>query len=181
MYITKKFNVVKDSNGFYHLGSVNGPLLYVNLITESFDLTNAYYSGYGALAMRGKYTDAAGVTHYYDFLEAMRAYAAVLYNSDYENGLYPLTEDLMLYIKAYGANQGWYEPNTSPFEAIQGDHNADSAWLVSCYYFGDEYIPDSDDSDVQNPSSGDQSIVGLVVAMMAATAGAVVLSKKKEF
>lgn len=179
--ITKKFNVVKDSNGFYHLGSVNGPLLYVNLITESFDLTNAYYSGYGALAMRGKYTDAAGVTHYYDFLEAMRAYAAVLYNSDYENGLYPLTEDLMLYIKAYGAYQGWYEPNTSPFEAIQGDHNADSAWLVSCYYFGDEYIPDSDDSDVQNPSSGDQSIAGLVVAMMAATAGAVVLSKKKEF
>lgn len=179
--ITKPQTVVKDENGIYHLGSVNGPVLYVNLISEYFDITNAFFGGYGALTMRGQYTDEDGTVYNYDFLTAMRAYANIVYNSDYENGLYPLTEDLLIFLKGYGSYQGWYNPNMTPFEAIQGEFNEDSAWLVSCCYFGD-YVPEVPDEDPENnPNLGDYSVAGLVVAMMAATVGAVVLTKKKEF
>ena len=266
--ITKDQNVVKDAAGFYHLGNVNGPLLYVNLTTEDFDLIQAFYGGYGALTMHGKYTDGNGKDYYYDFLNAMRNYANILYNSDYDNGLYPLTEDLVMFLKAFGGYQGWYNPAFSSFDAIQADHNEDSAWLVTCCYIvtpsdfrvtGNadwlgNWAADNDSgmmmdlgngsyqiiySDVAageyelkvtkggtwdenwgvggangenvkftvnegqsvivtfnsvtgeiqvslaggeaNPPSGDYSLAALVVAMMAATAGAVVLTKKKEF
>ena len=175
--INKQYNIVKDSKGFYHLGNINGPVLYANLISDSFDITNAFFGGNGALVMRGKYEAPNGQVMYYDFLNAMRTYATVLYNSDYENGLYPVTEDLMIYLKAYGAYQGWYNPGTSPFEAIDGEFVADSAWLAACCYMATEEY----DAPEYNPPAGDYSVAALVVAAMAATAGAVVLTKKKEF
>ena len=263
--ITKPQTVVKDENGFYHLGSVNGPVIYVNLMGESFDITQAFFGGYGALTMRGEYIDADGNSTYYDFLNAMYDYANVIYWSDYENGLYPMTEDLMMFLKAYGGYQGWYKENLTPFEQIKAEHNADSAWLVSCVTIetlsdyrvvGDaEWLGSWDAANEEgrmidlgngmyqitysgvaagsyelkvtkggtwdenwgegganggnikfdvtegqivvvtfnsktgeitiandaNVETGDYSIAALVVAMMAATAGAVVLTKKKEF
>lgn len=266
--ITKPQTVVKGSDGFYHLGSANGPIIYVNLISEQFDLTQAFYGGYGALTMRGKYVDEDGNETYYEFLKAMQHYANVLYNSDYENGLYPMSEDLMIFLKAFGGYQGWYSPEQSGFEAIKAEHDPDSAWLVSCVTIhtpSDYRVTGSADwlgnwaadneagvmndlgngnyqatfSDVpagdyelkitkggtwdenwgangsngdnvkfsvgegqkvtvtfnantgeitvslsggdSNPVLGDYSIAALVVTMMAATAGVVVLTKKKEF
>lgn len=179
--ITKPQTVVKDENGFYHLGSVDGPLLYVNLISDGFDITAPYYSSMGAITLRGQYIDEDGTVYNYDFLSAMRNYADVIYWTDYENALYPLTEDLMIFMKGYGAYQGWFMPGLSSFEAINSEHNADSAWLVACVYLGDPIVDEIPGEDDENPASGDFSIAGLVVAMMAATAGAVVIGKKKEF
>lgn len=266
--ITKAQTVVKGADGFYHLGSANGPIVYVNLTNEAFDLLQAFYGGYGALTMRGMYTDKDGVDTYYDFLKAMQVYAHVLYNSDYDNGLYPMTEDLMIFLKAFGSYQGWYSSEQSSFEAIKGEHNADSAWLVTCvtvtvpsdyrvtgsadwlgnwaadfeggimndlgngsyqiifsgvaagdyelkvtkggswdenwgvggkngenvkFTVADEqtvtvtFVAETGAISVvmsggeENPELGDYGIAALVVAMMAATAGAVVLTKKKEF
>lgn len=263
--ITKEQTVVKGSDGFYHLGSANGPIVYVNLMSEAFDITQAFFGGYGALTMRGKYVDENGTVTYYEFLNAMRNYATVLYYSDYDNGLYPMTEDLMIFLKAFGGYQGWYDADKTSFEAIMSEHNADSAWLVSCvtvttpsdyrvtgsadwlgnwaadnesgvmmdlgngcYQITYSNVPAGDyelkvtkggtwdenwgdngenvkfsvgeGQDVtvtfdslsgkitvslsggdSNPPSGDYGIAALVVAMMAATAGAVVLTKKKEF
>lgn len=130
--ITKSQNVVKGSDGFYHLGTANGPVIYVNLTNEVFDILQAFFGGYGAMTMRGKYTDDNGVDYYYDFLNAMRIYATVLYDSDYDNGLYPLTEDLKIFMLAFGGYQGWYNAEQTGFEAIKEDHNPESAWLVSC-------------------------------------------------
>lgn len=266
--ITKAQTVVKGADGFYHLGSANGPIVYANLTNEAFDLLQAFYGGYGALTMRGMYTDKDGVDTYYDFLKAMQVYAHVLYNSDYDNGLYPMTEDLMIFLKAFGGYQGWYSPEQSSFEAIQGDFEESSAWLVSCVTvttpsdyrvtgnaewlgnwaadFEGGIMSDLGNGSYQivfpgvaagdyelkvtkggtwdenwgvggmngenvkfsavdgqtvtvtfnsatgainvtvtggeaNPELGDYSVAALVVAMMAATAGAVVLAKKKEF
>lgn len=183
--ITKDYNIVKDEKGFYHLGSVDGPVLYVNLTSEGFDIINAFFGGYGAMTMRGQYTAEDGTVTNYEFISAMRNYATVVYNSDYDNGLYPLTEDLMIFLKAFGTNQGWYNPNQTSFEAIKADHEADSAWLVTCCYLGEVYeepeIPENPENPEENPGLGDYSIAALVVSMMAATAGAVILTKKKEF
>ena len=266
--ITKSMNVVKGSDGFYHLGSANGPVLYANLSNDAFDLLQAFYSGYGALTMRGKYTDHNGKDYFYDFLKAMQVYANVLYNSDYDNCLYPVSEDLMIFLKSFGGYQGWYDPIQSSFEAILGEHNEDSAWMVTCVtvttpsdyrvtgsadwlgnwaadheagvmndlgngsyqisFFdvaagdyelkvtkggswdenwganganGDNVkftVGEGQDVTItfnaetgkitvslsggdSNPPTGDYTVAALVVAMMAATAGAMVLTKKKEF
>lgn len=180
--ITKPHNIVKDENGFYHLGTADGPMLYVDLTSEGFDITNAFFGGYGALSMRGQYTDEDGNVINYEFINAMRNYATVIYNSDYDNGLYPLTEDLVIFLKAFGGNQGWYNANQTPFEAIKSEHDPDSAWLVTCCYLGEVYeAPEVPENPEENPGLGDYSIAGLVVAMMAAAAGAVVLTKKKEY
>jgi hypothetical protein len=266
--ITKVQSVVKGSDGFYHLGSANGPVIYANLSNDAFDILQAFFSGYGALVMRGKYIDPNGNEYFYDFLNAMRSYATVLYNSDYDNVMYPLTEDLMIFLKAFGSYQGWYSPEQSPFEAILSEHNADSAWLVTCVTVSipSEYrvtgsadwlgnwaadfeggvmsdlgngsyqivfpgvaagdyelkvtkngswdenwgVGGMNGGNVQfsaeegqtvivtftsatgaidvavtggesNPESGDLSVAALSIAMMAATAGVVVLTKKKEF
>ena len=266
--ITKTQTVVLGNDGFYHLGSANGPVVYANLSNDAFDILQAFFGGYGALAMRGKYTDRSGNEFYYDFLNAMRTYATILYNSDYDNVMYPVTEDLMIFLKAFGGYQGWYVPAQSSFEAIQGDFEESSAWLVSCVTvttpsdyrvtgnaewlgnwaadFEGGIMSDLGNGSYQivfpgvaagdyelkvtkggtwdenwgvggmngenvkfsaidgqtvtvtfnsatgaidvtvtggeaNPELGDYSVAALVVAMMAATAGAVVLAKKKEF
>jgi hypothetical protein len=140
-------------------------------------MVNALCGGYGANALRGEYDSTK-----YEFINAMKEYAelidkAAVNNDDddaNDNGLYPLTDDLMIFMKGYGAYQGWFLPGISVFDEINGEQDADAAWLVNCCYLEDAPAE-------ENPPAGDYSIAGLVVAMMAATAGAVVIGKKKEF
>ena len=103
MDITKPQTVVRDEDGLYHLGTVDGPLVFVNLSNEGFDFMQGFFGGYGAHVMRGEYDDN-GVIKHYDFLEAMREYAEVIYNADNDNCLYPLTEGLR---RQSGLVQAW--------------------------------------------------------------------------
>jgi hypothetical protein len=89
----------------------------------------------------------------------------------------------MAFVNGYGAYQGWFMDGMSPFANIDGTQNADSAWLAACVYLGEEIVdePETPEEPEVTPDTGDYPIAGLVVAMMAATAGAVVIGKKKEF
>ena len=126
--------VVADADGIYHLGAVDGPILYVNMCAAYYaDLYACYHptSGSGALYMRGVYVDETGKKRGYEFLEAMRPYAEAL-DSD---GYYYLTVDLATYIQTYGQNQGWLSKEASPFSLIKtGRFIEQSAWLVNAYY-----------------------------------------------
>lgn len=183
--ITKPQTVVKDSDGFYHLNSVDGPIVFVNLSNEGFDFIQGFFGGYGAHTMRGKHT-VDGVDYYYDFLEAMREYATIIYNADNDNCLYPMTEDLAIFLKAYGGYQGWFDPNKTSYEAIQGEHNADSAWLVACCYLeeitsGGEIVePDSGDN-TPSPETGDFGFAPVAIIMVLAVVGVIALVPAKKF
>lgn len=132
--IMKPQTVVADADGIYHLGSADGPILYVNMCAATYaDLYACYHptSGTGALYMHGRYEDEEGNTRGYEFLEAMRPYAEAL-DAD---GYYYLTVDLAIYLQTYGANQGWFTRENSPFSLIKtGRFIAESAWLVNAYY-----------------------------------------------
>ena len=132
--IMKPQTVVADADGIYHLGSADGPILYVNMCAAAYaDLYACYHptGGSGALYMHGTYVDDTGKTCGYEFLEAMRPYAEAL-DSD---GYYYLTVDLATYIQTYGQNQGWFSRESSPFTLIkQGRFIEESAWLVNAYY-----------------------------------------------
>ncbi|MBQ7088974.1 MAG: dockerin type I repeat-containing protein [Clostridia bacterium] len=132
--ITRPQTVVADADGVYHLGSVSGPVLYVDLRASVWtDLYKLFYPDpvegeeWPPIdVMRGRYSETRG----YDFLEAMADYADAL-----DGNYYYLTVDLAKYMQCYGTDQGWYIPRYSPYEPIrQGAFIEESAWLVNTYY-----------------------------------------------
>lgn len=132
--VTVAQTVVLGADDFYHYGTADGPILYVDMTGVTYaDLYECYYPSAAEPAdrLRGTYIDADGKTCGYDFITAMKAYADALDS----NGYYYLTEDLANYLKMYGKDQGWFNAEYSPFEIIKtGNFDADSAWLLtSCY------------------------------------------------
>ncbi len=132
--ITKSQTLVADSKGIYHLGKVDGPIIYVDLRASVFtDLYKLFYPDdvegeeWPPIdRMRGRYSETRG----YDFVEAMADYADAL-----DGNYYYLTVDLAKYLQYFGGDQGWYVPRYSPFEPIrQGAFIEESAWLVNTYY-----------------------------------------------
>ena len=132
--ITKVQTVVADTRGIYHLGNVNGPVIYVDLRASMWtDLYKLFYPDdvegeeWPPIdVMRGRVSETRG----YDFVEAMAQYADAL-----DGNYYYLTVDLAKYMQCYGADQGWYVPRYSPFAPIQdGAFIEESAWLVNTYY-----------------------------------------------
>lgn len=139
--ITKTQTVVADDRGIYHLGNVNGPVLYVNLRASRFtDLYKLFYPDdvegeeWPPIdVMRGRYSETKG----YDFVSAMVDYADAL-----DEGYYYLTVDIAKYLQCYGTDQGWFVPRYSPFEEIQqGAFIEESAWLVNAYYVAPDVTP----------------------------------------
>ena len=128
--ITVEQNVVLGDDGYYHLGTADGPIVYVNLNNEQFTLALLYDAG-APITMRGTYVDENGEEHPYDFMNMI---SSLYYSYSLENDYHPLNTDLMIFLKAYGTAQGWYGANTSSFESIiSGEFNEESAWLASCY------------------------------------------------
>lgn len=133
------YEAVLGEDGYYHLDEADGPILYVDLETTAFPVSQALGYGVtedgsviqGATTLRGVLTGEDGEKLYYDFMTSIRGYYPYLD----ANGVYPLTEDLMLFLKGYGAHQGWYNPDYSPFKDIaDGEFCEATAWMALCRY-----------------------------------------------
>ncbi len=149
--ITKPQTVVADSKGIYHLGSVDGPTLYIDLQASAWtDLYKWYYPDDvegeewpPVDTLRGRYEEKNGKIYAYDFVEAMADYADAL-----DDGYYYLTVDIANFLQMYGRDQGWFIPRYSPFVPIQqGEFIEESAWLVNVYYVSPEGIPGDANGD----------------------------------
>lgn len=150
--ITRPQTVVADSQGIYHLNSVDGPTVYVNMRASIWtDLYLWYYpedvegeEWPPVDVLRGRREVTEEYIYCYDFVEAMADYADAL---DYD-GYYYLTVDLANFIQMFGRDQGWFVPQYSPFEPIrQEQFIEESAWLVNTYYVSEEAIPGDVDAD----------------------------------
>jgi len=126
--ISKEHSAVLGSDGYYHLDSADGPVLYVQF-DGTVNLLEATGGAYGATVMRGS-VQKENQTFHYDFLTGIKAYAAVA-----TGGYYPLTDDLITFLMGYGTAQGWYKAALSPFESVKsGNFNEKSAWMAMCVY-----------------------------------------------
>lgn len=124
--ITKSHTAVLGSDGYYHLDSADGARLYVNMKDSTW---NFVLNTKAAFTLRGIVYDGNGNATSYEFLTAMQAYADAVGATGY----YPLTEDLITFMKGYGNAQGWWMESLSPFASIQnGNANEDSMWMVLC-------------------------------------------------
>lgn len=132
--------VYNESDGFYHLNSVDGPLVLVRLGED-----NKYLACFKTIL------ENSGVSRYFfdesgefikkeSYSECLLEYIA---NMDEDNGLYPLTKDLEYIIKQRGDYVGWFDSGESLYlfkdsagTVIPGI-NAEISWLFMCCYIAE--------------------------------------------
>lgn len=111
---------VLGTDGYYHLNSAKGPILYACLTDSVLSLAGAM--SYGQL--KEMITENGVIVEKIDYNAAVEEYLE--YADD--DGFYPLTEDLITILKGAGKQLGWYGEG-----GWLGCDNED-AWMYFCYY-----------------------------------------------
>ncbi len=118
-------NAVLGEDGYYHLNSADGPVLFACLNDEIMSLVGA--NSYGQLKYV-EYDEEGNAISKVNYAAAFEAYIACAYTDDAGYAYYPLTVDLMVMFQNVGANNGWYGENGF----VGGD--VEDAWMFACYY-----------------------------------------------
>ena len=135
---TDEYNLVfNEEDGFYHLGSANGPLVLVRLaedceyiacfktILDRSGVSKYFYDENGEFVKRETYSECL-----LEYIECV----------DENEGVYPLTEDLKYIIQQRGDYAGWFDSESATylFKDMDGnnltDINNEIAWLLMCCY-----------------------------------------------
>lgn len=141
----ESYTLVKDENGFYHLDTVDGPLVLtylgvkskyldpLQIVSEKSNVCKVFWSdpdNHTKESFQKKET----------YNECINAYCEVM---DETAGVYPLTDDLMYILQQRGDYYGWWDiENTFSYlfvdeNGIADDTvNPDVAWLFACCYIG---------------------------------------------
>ncbi len=138
---TNTYNLVLNTNdGFYHLGSADGPVVYVQLTYDANDQGAPYITLYDMVggvgntgtALRCHYTDGAGNEVREDYTTCMLEYGAC---ADQTYGVYPLTEDLKYMIQMGGQHQGWWDANNVKGNLLfTSGENLEIGWMFALCY-----------------------------------------------
>lgn len=129
--------VLNESDGFYHIGAADGPLVLVRL-AEDCDYIACFQT----------ILDRSGVSRYFfdedgkiikkeSYSECLLEYIEYV---DESEGVYPLTEDLKYIIQQRGEYVGWWNPESESYLFVDAngynlpDINNDIAWLLMCCY-----------------------------------------------
>lgn len=97
--------IVKGDDGFYHLGSADGPVIYMDLTGTRYGISISAVVNNGP--MRKYEYDANGKPiKRIDYTECMLSYVA---NVDAKLGVYALTDDLITILQNHGNHAAWYE------------------------------------------------------------------------
>lgn len=146
MDITKDSNaydlVYNETDGYFHLGSKNGPVVYVQLNYNAKGENAPYVTLYDMVggvgntgtALRCSFTDKDGNLIREDYTAAMLSYGAC---ADDTYGVYPVTEDLMYMIKMGGQYLGWWEKGNANSQMIfTNGENLEIAYMFAFCYIG---------------------------------------------
>lgn len=135
--------VFNENDGYYHLNTVDGPIIYIritNAVIESTTSTETIYKYLPALTVMCEtdrlckvfYDDDGKVILKESYNELLKQYGALCG----AQGLYPLNAQLATVIKNIGEHKGWYNLNSELH--IFGDSAAsvvsENAWLFACVY-----------------------------------------------
>ncbi|MBQ3528138.1 MAG: hypothetical protein IJA52_06260 [Clostridia bacterium] len=174
---------VLGEDGYYHLNSADGPILYADLNDTLMSLEAA--NSYGQL--KELIYEGDEVVKVYDFTIAMIEYLECM---DEETGLYPLTDDLIAVFKKAGTSLGWYGDSVW----VGGD--LEDCWMFACYYLEGEAGNiigggnadnnnggNTNGSDVNlnggSSATGDNFVIVMIAAMIALCGMATVIIIRK--
>ena len=150
--------VLNEKDGFYHMDTADGPLVYVKLGVDS-----KYLSSFQTIL------DNSGINRYFfddndqfvkkeSYSECLLEYISYM---DEKNGVYPLTEDLVYIIQQRGEYVGWWDKDSATF-IFNDDNgnpivglNTDIAWLFACCYA--EEVPEETQPTEPTPTEPEET------------------------
>ena len=133
------YTLVKDSKGWYHLNSADGPLVVMLLGEKS-----TYLDDFKTIVEKSRvgkyfYDEKGEFVRKESYNECLLEYIAVM---DEKAGVYPLTDDLKYIIQQRGDHYGWFDEQGGQYlfvdqngEKIPGI-NKEISWLFPCRYIG---------------------------------------------
>ena len=129
------YAIYRDADGFYHLGSSSGPMVYVDLGEFAPYLSISTMLGTTGLK-KYFYDDSGKFLKKEDYTACMLAYVDCM---DDKTGLYPLTDDLIYIFKEYGESVGWWTntPTSSYLFHDVSNLNTDIAWMFACCFIAE--------------------------------------------
>lgn len=135
---TSEYKLVYNANdGFFHLGSENGPLVLARLgkntayldsfktILETSGVNCYFFNEDGSFQKKESYSDC--LVNYLNYV-------------DEKEGVYPLTKDLMYIFQNHGEYSGWWDPSDARYRFVDANGNRlpginnEIAWLFLCCY-----------------------------------------------
>lgn len=123
--------VYNETDGYYHYGTADGPVVFIRITTES-----PYLAALTTVAEKSR----VGVYHYDEngkftskesFHDMIAAYAAIV-NAD---GVCPLTPELEYMIKTFGEYQQWWDLSFGGNIFHDKIVTPETAWLFICGYY----------------------------------------------
>lgn len=168
-------DAVLGEDGFYHLNTVDGPILYANLNETSLQSLVAIISNGKLSAV--SYAEDGSVLEKVDYTEAVTEYINSAYVDEATGAYYyPLTADLIEMFKEVGASNEWYDGEIWVYDSAD-------AWMFACYYVPSVVDGGNEGGNVPNPEipNTGAEVFGVAFAMMATAAvlGATVVTTKK--
>lgn len=129
--------VYNEADGFYHLNTVNGPVLYMNLSLNAPYLSVYQMlglTGFGGTSLTQVFRDEDGkAVRREDYTACLQVYAQSI---DPTYGVYPLTEDLIYMIQQGGDYKGWWDIENGNYLFTELPNlNAEIAWMFAVCYF----------------------------------------------
>ena len=129
--------VLNEADGFYHLDSVDGPLVLARL-AEPSQYLDSFKTILDHTAIRRYFFDAdGGFIKKEEYSDCVLEYLQYV---DEDAGVYPLTEDLMYIIRQHGDYAGWYDKDGSQYLFLDSKGsplpgiNEEISWLFTCCY-----------------------------------------------
>lgn len=134
---TEDYQIVLGSDGYYHLNSATGPLLYINIGPNAPYHSLYYMAGAGGNGVAGNgikatiYENGIAVRRI-DFSECMLSYGEC---ADANYGIYPLNEDLRYIVQTAGEYYGWWDSESSNFWLDTVENlNPELGWMFAICY-----------------------------------------------
>ncbi|MBQ8683185.1 MAG: dockerin type I repeat-containing protein [Clostridia bacterium] len=143
--VTESHTAVLGVDGYYHLDTAEGPVLYMNF-------TDATYLPVAAAAANGAmkdvlYDENGNFIKKIEFITCINEYYGYTDNSTNQmvagytdGGLYPLTYDLVYILQTHTASYGWSDSSSANYLFTGMTVDVDTAWMFPvCYglYIGD--------------------------------------------
>lgn len=129
-----------EADGYYHLGSVDGPVIYIDLTSDS-----KYISSIQTICAHQRmgiyvYDDFGGLLEKRSFNELFLQYGMPSDTTPVTSPIrVPLTQKLADAVKSYGDKVGWWNPESAQNLFTQSlpsaIYNEDFAWLLFCGIF----------------------------------------------
>ena len=101
----------KGEDGLYHLGSADGPVVYMDLKGTRYGISVSAVVGNSAM-VRYEFDENGKPIKRIDYTNCMLSYVN---NADATYGVYPLTDDLMTIMQNHGNHAGWYNPDNATY------------------------------------------------------------------